>query len=107
MTYLDYFILFQKLDQEQMFSAGTTHLYLKLLDLANAEDWPCEFAKSDPWLAELRDCSINPKKTRRAELVSRGQLEFEPSGTRRGAAAIYRLLAGEKVLESAVSDGTK
>jgi len=96
-TYLDYIVLFNRRDQEQSFTAGATRLYLKLLDLANGLGWPDQFAKSDPFVAAVCACSVNPMKAQRHELQQRGLIHVESGGIGRGVATIYRLVSGKKV----------
>ncbi|GAA4503155.1 hypothetical protein GCM10023172_27540 [Hymenobacter ginsengisoli] len=123
MTYLDYIVFFEKLDQRQAFSGNATRLYLKLLALANAIGWPAEFAKPDPYIAAVCSFSINTMKDCRAQLVAGGLLSITSGGTGRSAATTYQLLkpskfdalpvlnpsnfAGLRALKPSKSDGFK
>ena len=100
MTYLDYIVFFEKLDNVQAFSGNATRLYLKLLALANAIGWPAEFAKPDPYVAAVCSFSINTMKDCRAQLVARGLLSTNSGGTGRNAATTYQLLGVKKVSKS-------
>jgi hypothetical protein len=99
-TYLDYIVFFEKLDQRQAFSGNATRLYLKLLALANAIGWPDEFAKSDPYMAGVCGFSINTMKDCRAQLVARGLLNITSGGTGRNAATTYQLIGVRKASNS-------
>jgi hypothetical protein len=100
-TYLDYIILFQKLDRESAFSPGATRLYLKLLDVANGiasgDAWPKQFAKSDPYMAAVCGCAKNPLKKHIDALEACGLIDTIPGGQGRGITRTYRLLDGNKV----------
>lgn len=95
MTYLDYVVQFEKLDQAQAFSGNATRLYLKLLALANAIGWPDEFAKSDAYVAAVCGFAENTMKDCRTKLVARGLLATTAGKMGRGSMTTYQLLAIE------------
>lgn len=95
MTYLDYIVQFEKLDQVQAFSGNATRLYLKLLALANAIGWPDEFAKSDAYVAAVCGFAENTMKDCRTKLVARGLLATTAGKMGRGSTTTYQLLAIE------------
>lgn len=101
MTYLDYIVFFEKLDQQQPkgFSGNTTRLYLKLLAIANQIGWPTEFAKSNPYVAGVCNMAINTMKDCRDELVAAGLLVATDAGNGRSAATTYKLVNPSKIDE--------
>jgi hypothetical protein len=106
MTYLDYVVQFEKLDQAQAFSGNATRLYLKLLALANAIGWPDEFAKSDAYVAAVCGFAENTMKDCRTKLVARGLLATTAGKMGRGSMTTYQLLAIETLNNKASNSDT-
>lgn len=106
MTYLDYIVQFEKLDQVQAFSGNATRLYLKMLALANVVGWPEEFAKPDAYVAAVCGFAENTMKDCRAKLEARGLLAITPGKMGRGSMTTYQLLEIEKPTNKASNSDT-
>lgn len=105
MTYLDYVVLFDRLDQERPFSLAAARLYHKLLALFNGKRgpqnlWPEVIAKADPYVAEACGFTVNTMKTAREQLTERGLLGGEWGKKGSKSAGTYRLLCPAEKLSN-------